>query len=97
MAYKISRYSYIKAKTLGVTIKPSTNPHKKIDVFKAGIKVASIGDPNYFDYPTYLKMEKEGYFSPGYADDRRRNYHRRHRTTSRRKFSPSYYAKNILW
>ena len=60
--YKISNYSYIKARTLGVTIKPSSNPRKKIDVFKKGIKVASIGDPNYLDYPSYLKLEKEGYF-----------------------------------
>ena len=95
--YKISNYSYIKARTLGVTIKPSSNPRKKIDVFKKGIKVASIGDPNYLDYPSYLKLEKEGYFSPGYADQRRQNYHRRHQATARRKFSPSYYAKNILW
>ena len=95
--YKISNYSYIKARTLGVTIKPSSNPRKKIDVFKKGIKVASIGDPNYLDYPSYLKLEKQGYFSPGYAEQRRQNYHRRHRATSRRKFSPSYYAKKILW
>lgn len=95
--YKISNYSYIKARTLGVTIKPSSNPRKKIDVFKKGIKVASIGDPQYLDYPSYLKLEKEGYFSPGYAEQRRQNYHRRHRATSRRKFSASYYAKNILW
>ena len=95
--YKISNYSYIKARTLGVTIKPSSNPRKKIDVFKKGIKVASIGDPNYLDYPSYLKLEKQGYFSPGYAEQRRQNYHRRHRATARRKYSPSYYAKNILW
>ena len=97
MSYKISRYSYIKAKTLGVTIKPSTNPNKKIDVYKEGIKIASIGDPDYLDYPNYLKLEKLGYFPEGYAEERRRNYYRRHRATSRRKFSPSYYAKKILW
>lgn len=95
--YKISRYSLIKARTLGVQIKPSTNPNKKIDVFKNGIKVASIGDPDYLDFPNYLKLEKAGIFPPGYAEERKRLYHRRHKSTSRRKFSPSYYAKKILW
>ena len=32
--YKITPYTYSQAKRLGVTIKPSTNPTKKIDVFK---------------------------------------------------------------
>ena len=33
-----------RAKTLGVEIKPSTRKNKKLDVFKQGEKVASIGD-----------------------------------------------------
>ena len=42
MAYKILPYSFRKAKELGVVIKPSTNPLKKIDVFKNGKKVAAF-------------------------------------------------------
>lgn len=43
MPYSISDYSYQQAKKLDVDIKPSTNPKKKIDVFKAGKKITSIG------------------------------------------------------
>jgi hypothetical protein len=41
--YHITPYTYKKAKTLGVSVKPSTNTSKKIDVFKKGKKVASVG------------------------------------------------------
>ena len=41
--YTITNYSRKKAQELGVDIKPSTNKTKKLDVFKNGIKVASIG------------------------------------------------------
>jgi hypothetical protein len=39
MSYKITNYSKIKAKELNVDIKPSTNPKKKIDVFKNDKKI----------------------------------------------------------
>ena len=41
--YEITSYSKQQAQRLGVTIKPSTNKKKKIDVFKDGDKIASIG------------------------------------------------------
>jgi hypothetical protein len=41
--YDILPYTYKKAKALGVSIKPSRNHNKKIDVFKKGRKVASVG------------------------------------------------------
>ena len=34
MVYKIKDYSYKQAEQLGVEIRPSTNPKKKIDVCK---------------------------------------------------------------
>jgi len=71
--YKIKQYSKDKAKQLGVQIKPSTNSKKKLDVFKEGIKVASIGDLKYKDYPTYLQENKQ------LAEDRRRLYKIRHK------------------
>ena len=58
MAYNILPYSFRKAKELGVVIKPSSNALKKIDVFKNGKKVASIGARGMNDYPTYLAKEK---------------------------------------
>ena len=36
MVYKIKDCSYQQAEKLGVEIKPSTNPKKKIDVYKNG-------------------------------------------------------------
>ena len=53
--YQITDYSYRQAKILGVEIKPSTNKTKKIDVFKNGEKIASIGAIGYKDYPTFIK------------------------------------------
>lgn len=95
--YKIKHYSYNQAKKLGVQIASSNIGHKKIDVFRKGIKIASIGDRNFLDYPTYLQMEKRGIVPPGYADQRRKLYHKRHKKEIRRKNSPGYYALKILW
>ena len=39
-----------KAAKLGVTIRPSTAKHKKLDVYRKGQKVASIGDIRYSDF-----------------------------------------------
>eukprot|EP01038_Epipyxis_sp_PR26KG_P006641 gene6641-9117_t len=57
MSYKITDYSYSKAKKLGVDIKPSKNKNKKIDVFKNDKKIASIGAIGYNDYPTYISKK----------------------------------------
>jgi hypothetical protein len=89
--YQILPYSYQQAKRLNVFIKPSENPKKKIDVFKNKKKVASIGDPNYQDYPNYLQKDK------ALADERRRLYHIRHKGDSDKVGTPGYYASKILW
>ena len=89
--YKIKQYSKDKAKQLGVQIKPSTNSKKKIDVFKEGIKVASIGDVKYSDYPTYLQENKQ------LAEERRRLYKIRHKNDLNKINSNGYYANRILW
>ena len=89
--YQILPYSYQQAKRLGVFIRPSENPKKKIDVYKNEKKVASIGDPNYQDYPHYLQKDKT------LADNRRRLFHIRHSDTKNKVGSPSYYAARILW
>ena len=39
----------VRAKRLGVTVEASKRKHKKLDVFKDGKKVASIGDLRYSD------------------------------------------------
>jgi hypothetical protein len=89
--YKITKYSFDKAKELGVTIKPSTNKLKKIDVFKDNKKIATIGDINYRynDYPNYII--KKGL---EYANERRKLYKIRHKKD---KNLNGYYANKILW
>ena len=92
MAYKILPYSFRKAKELGVVIKPSSNLLKKIDVFKNGNKIASIGATGYGDYPTFMKtVGKEE------ADKHRVNYKRRHEKDRHVPNSPGFYADKILW
>lgn len=97
MAYKILPYSFRKAKDLGVVIKPSSNILKKIDVFKDGKKVASIGARGMNDYPTYLNYEKSGLFQKGYANNRRKLYKERHEKDRKVKNSNGWYADQILW
>ena len=97
MAYKILPYSLRKAKELGVVIKPSTNILKKIDVFKNGKKIASIGARGMNDYPTYLEKEKKGYFDKGYANKRRKLDKDRHDKDRHVVGSNGYYADKILW
>ena len=74
-----------RAKTLGVEIKPSTRKNKKLDVFKNGEKVASIGDKRYSDYLQHGDEE------------RRKRYKARHENHRHKKGSASYYADQILW
>ncbi len=73
------------AKKIGVEVKPSTRKGKKLDVFKGGIKVASIGDKNYEDFT------KHG------DEKRRESYLKRHAGTRKKVGSPSYYSAKILW
>lgn len=90
--YEITSYSYQQAKRLGVTIKPSTNKKKKIDVFKDGDKIASIGAIGYGDYPTFMKTEGKEY-----ADKKRQAYKKRHDKDRHVKGTNGYYADQILW
>ena len=88
--YKITNYSRKQAKKLGVTIKRSTNTKKKIDVFKKGKKVCSVGNVNYYNFPTYI--QKKGL---SVAKFRRKMYKNRH--SKDRKKGCGFYADKILW
>lgn len=92
-AYEIRTYSKRKAEKLGVTIRPSSKPGKKIDVFdKKGNLLASIGAIGYKDYPTFYKFD-----GAAVAERRRRAYKLRHEKDRHRVGSPGYYADQILW
>lgn len=92
MPYNITDYTFNQAKKLGVEIKPSTNKKKKIDVFKKGEKVASIGGAGYKDYPTYLETDGKAI-----ADKRRKLYKTRHEKDRKVIGSAGYYADRLLW
>lgn len=90
--YSITNYTYKQAKKLKVTIKPSTNKTKKIDVYKNNKKIASIGAYGMNDYPTYMK--KKGI---KYAKTRRRLYKIRHKKDRTKKWTPGWLADKLLW
>jgi hypothetical protein len=85
MTYRITDYSRNQARKLGVSIRLSSNPKKKLDVYKNGVKVASIGAIGYSDYATTGDKE------------RRRLYRIRHKGEDKRVGSNGYYAWYILW
>ena len=90
--YKIKKYTYAQAKKHGVTVKPSKTKGKKIDVFKGGKKVASVGATGYNDYPTWIsKKGKE------YANKRRKSYKARHSYNRKKRGTPGWYADKLLW
>jgi hypothetical protein len=91
MSYKIKPYSYKQAEKLNVEIKPSKNPKKKIDVYKNNKKIASIGAIGYNDFPSYLEKDKQ------LAEEKRKNYQKRHYQHINKKNTPSYFAGRILW
>lgn len=92
MPYRITSYTEAQAKKLGVTVKPSTVKGKKIDVFKKGKKVASVGALGMGDYPTYIRTHGKEY-----AKVRRRLYKQRHEKDRHIRGTKGYYADKLLW
>lgn len=97
MAYRIKRYTFEQAKKLGVEVRPSKVKGKKIDVFKSGEKVASVGALGMNDYPTYLEKEKDGLVAQGTATKRRKAYKMRHEKDRHIRGSKGFYADKLLW
>ena len=52
--YETKQYTFDQAKKHGYTVNVSKNMKKKLDVYKDNIKIGSIGDSRYKDYPTYI-------------------------------------------
>ena len=92
MSYKITEYTKKRAKQLGVEVKPSSVKGKKIDVFKGGKKVASVGAIGYNDYPTYIKTKGKDF-----AEKRRTLYKIRHKKDNDKVGTNGYYADKLLW
>jgi hypothetical protein len=92
MVYNITNYTYKQAKKLGLKVKPSTNKTKKIDVYRKGIKIASVGAYGMNDYPTYMKLN-----GLKYAKTRRRLYKIRHNKDRKIKGTNGWLADKLLW
>ena len=90
--YIINKYQKEQAKKLGVIIKPSDNPKKKIDVYKDGVKIASIGATGYLDYKTIYEK-----YGEAEAKKRQKLYRIRHEKDRKVKGSAGFYADKILW
>ena len=95
--YKISAYTKDRAKKIGVNVRPSKTAGKKIDVYKNGTKLASIGGIGYNDYPTYMELERKGKVLKGTAKERRKLYKLRHTKDRKRLYSNGWYADQLLW
>jgi hypothetical protein len=92
MAYKITEYTKKQAKKLNVDVKPSSKKNKKIDVFKGGHLIASVGSLKNFDYPSYIEI-----MGKAYADKRRALYKLRHDKDRHKINTPGFYADRLLW
>ena len=97
MAYRITNYTREQARKMGVTVKPSTRAGKKLDVFKGGRKVASIGALGMGDYPTFMREERQGKHPKGFAAARRKAYKSRHANNRSIVGSAGWYADKLLW
>ena len=88
--YTITPWTQRQARRLGLEVKPSRRQGKKIDAYRDGHLVGSVGAKGYRDYGLYLEQDGEGY-----ANERRRLYRKRH--TEGKKDSPAWLAWNLLW
>ena len=90
--YKITKYTFNRAKKLGLKVEVSKFPMKKLDVYKDNIYIASIGDSRYNDYPHYCII-----YNKEYADKRKLLYHNRHKKNADVMYSKQWLALNLLW
>jgi hypothetical protein len=100
--YKITTYSRDKIDELNkklntdeYSIRPSADPQKKIDVLLRNDVIASVGDPNLPDYPTYIETE-----GMDVAKKRRTAFYSRFRRLPDIKngeITPMFWSRWLLW
>ena len=79
-------------RVVAVKVKPSKTKNKRIDVYKNGKKMVSVGGYGYDNYPTFMKTRGKTY-----ANKKRRLYKLRHEKDRHVKGSAGYYADQLLW
>lgn len=92
MTYTITAYTRARAKKLGVQVKLSKNKKKKLDVFKNGKKVASVGARGMGDFPTYKRTK-----GIEFAKKRQKAYKSRMAKNRKKVGTNGYYADKLLW
>ena len=92
MPYTITDYTLQRAKQMKVTVRLSQKKNKKIDVFKKGVKIATVGDSRYKDFPTYV-IENGIEF----ANNRKMAYYMRNKKNIEKINSNGFYAAKLLW
>ena len=92
MQYTITDYTLQRAKQMNVTVRLSIRKNKKLDVFKNNVKIATIGDSKYKDFPTYVI---ENGFE--FAKQRKRLYYLRHKKDIEKLGSNGFYTAKLLW
>ena len=90
--YFISDYTYHKARRIGVEVKPSTIADKKLDVYKDGNKIASVGIIGAPDYPTYMAL-----YGSAYAYGKKIDYLNRYKREIYSKWSNRWLIYQLLW
>lgn len=90
--YTITKHTKDQAKKYNLEVKPSTRKNKKIDVYKNGRYITSVGATGYSDYGTYINTH-----GINYAKERRRLYRIRHDSDRRVHNSDGWYASVLLW
>ena len=111
--YQILPYSYEQAQKYNVVILPSSNPKKKIDVYKKvdppPLKYSDtkkknpkviVGSKKIASIGAYGYPDYPTYMKiegKEYADERRRLYKIRHQKTRTKKDSASYWVSKLLW
>lgn len=90
--YIITNYTRKQAKKHGVSVVISKTRGKKLDVFKNGKKIASIGSSSYGDFPTFTRK-----YGKSFANKRKKLYKIRHNKDRKKIGSAGYYADRLLW
>ena len=88
--YHILPYHVNQAKKLGVQITPSTKGNYKLDVYKNGEYITSIGDKRFM----YFALIHQG--DPELAEKRRQLYWKRHAEDNVPN-TRGWYALHLLW
>lgn len=92
MSYQITDYTLKQAEKYGVSVAPSKRKEKKIDVFKDGKRIATVGANKYSDFATYLQTRGQEY-----ANERRALFKKRFNRYIKKEGTNAWWANVLLW